>query len=465
MARQRPALPPNDLLRAARLRLPSPSGSGRPMSRQELAEAVNAYLWDRYQQRENLSANDIGKLERGVTRWPGRRRREAFRSVLHAKTDAEIGFFIIRGWTASHASTTSSGHARPGTHAAAPESTHRTFTSDASGPEPIALHYASVGYTLDPQNHLAAVKAFLAADRQVGGAHLYATVIKYLQTHLGPQLFSNVNPQNGKLIFTAAAALTEMAGWMAHDAGRDQAAWRHFSRSLELVTIGGDHQLTAHILASMSHLAHHLGRTTDAIALARRGGDHLAGGPVQPELKAQLLALQARGFAAQRRPKECTKLLHEAEQALALPHAEPPSPWISRFDEGSLAAEAARCLQQLGVLSEARRQAERIVSLRPSGRTRSRAFGQLLLATMLAADEKLEEACTVAREVLAATPQLGSYLVVRQLVELGQLLEPHRDSRVVADFLPELLEALRERRWLYHWLANDTHTGGYEEGS
>jgi hypothetical protein len=45
--------PPSHLLREARLRMPSPSGSGRPMGRQELADAVNAYLAtkgdDRYQ--------------------------------------------------------------------------------------------------------------------------------------------------------------------------------------------------------------------------------------------------------------------------------------------------------------------------------------------------------------------------------------------------------------------------------
>jgi hypothetical protein len=33
---------PNDRLRAARLRIASPSGSGRPMSRQELADEINA---------------------------------------------------------------------------------------------------------------------------------------------------------------------------------------------------------------------------------------------------------------------------------------------------------------------------------------------------------------------------------------------------------------------------------------
>lgn len=66
------------------------------MSRQELAEAVNAYLWDTYREKENLTENDIGKLERGVTRWPGERRREAFRAILHANTDDELGFYINR---------------------------------------------------------------------------------------------------------------------------------------------------------------------------------------------------------------------------------------------------------------------------------------------------------------------------------------------------------------------------------
>lgn len=70
MALQRPDRPRNNLLQAARERLASPSRSGLPMSRQELADAVNAYLWDKYWQPENLSENDIGKLERGKSAGP-----------------------------------------------------------------------------------------------------------------------------------------------------------------------------------------------------------------------------------------------------------------------------------------------------------------------------------------------------------------------------------------------------------
>lgn len=89
-------LPANELLRAACLRSLSPSGSGFPMSRQELAEQVNAHLSKTYKLDLHLDENGIGKLERGENRWPREKRREAFRAVLHAATDAELGFYIQR---------------------------------------------------------------------------------------------------------------------------------------------------------------------------------------------------------------------------------------------------------------------------------------------------------------------------------------------------------------------------------
>ncbi|MFV2083979.1 hypothetical protein [Micromonospora sp. LOL_021] len=144
------------------------------------------------------------------------------------------------------------------------------------------------------------------------------------------------------------------------------------------------------------------------------------------ELEARLLAMQARAFATLRQPDDCAQHLIEVERVLEAEPAEERSPWVSHFDEGSLANEAARCLRQLGDLGQAKRQAERVVQLRPGDRTRSRAFGQLILVTVLVAQGRPEEACTVAQEVLDATHQLGSYLVIQQLLGLRRLLEPHR---------------------------------------
>jgi hypothetical protein len=58
-----------------------------------------------------------------------------------------------------------------------------------------------------------AMQSFRAADRQVGGGHLYATVVKYLHAEVAPKLFGVDHDSDGRLVFTAAAALTEMDGW------------------------------------------------------------------------------------------------------------------------------------------------------------------------------------------------------------------------------------------------------------
>jgi tetratricopeptide (TPR) repeat protein len=311
-----------------------------------------------------------------------------------------------------------------------------------------------------------AMRAFRAADLQAGGGHLYASVTRYLQTDMGPRLFGSDAGADNRTLFTAAAALTEMAGWMAHDSGRDGAAKRHFSRALALVQVGGDRQLSAHVLGSMSHLATHLGQPEEAIALAQKGRSVLSAGPANPGLEARMLALEARGTAAQvhAAPADCTRLLLDAEKALQNPPNEPASPWVSHFDAGSLASEAARCMRQLGDLSQARHQAEQIIVLRPGHRTRSRAFGQLALASILTAQGEVDHACRIAADALSATHSLGSYLVIDQLMQLQQQLQPYRASPVVAEFLDCLQDTVRDRLPFYQLLAKDHRDqhGGWE---
>lgn len=90
-----PPLVPNELIRRARLALVSPSGSGRVLSRQELAEAVNAWIFTTHGRRLSLTERSIGKFERGETRWPLVVVRAGLRAVLGVATDAEIGLFRV----------------------------------------------------------------------------------------------------------------------------------------------------------------------------------------------------------------------------------------------------------------------------------------------------------------------------------------------------------------------------------
>jgi len=96
----RPAVSPNHQLRAARQALPSPSGSGRPMSRQELADACNLELARMYEAQgrrrwAGITEKTIGALERGEVRWPNSDYRSALCAVL--KSDVHnLGLYIDR---------------------------------------------------------------------------------------------------------------------------------------------------------------------------------------------------------------------------------------------------------------------------------------------------------------------------------------------------------------------------------
>lgn len=193
---------------------------------------------------------------------------------------------------------------------------HRATTQPPSGIPRTGQVSNLVGAVEPHRDDLAAMRSFRAADLQVGGGHLYANVVQYLNGKLAPRFFSIANTAPAVNILAAGSGLTEMAGWMAHDAGRDQTAAQHFHRSLDLATAAGDTQLQAHILGSLSHLAEHTGSPADAIRYSRHGREALQSTP-NPALEARLLAFEARASAALGDSAACGKLLVSAESRLS----------------------------------------------------------------------------------------------------------------------------------------------------
>lgn len=66
------------------------------MSRKELANAVNAYLQAKTGKVYCMDDAHIGKFECGEYHWPRLYYREAFRHILGARSDAELGFYASR---------------------------------------------------------------------------------------------------------------------------------------------------------------------------------------------------------------------------------------------------------------------------------------------------------------------------------------------------------------------------------
>ncbi|WP_206061693.1 hypothetical protein [Nonomuraea basaltis] len=83
---------PNVLLQQARERVPSPSAPGESASRQDLADLVNAWILNEKKREGGLTANYVGKLERGLVRWPNADYRAALRAICGADQDKDLGF-------------------------------------------------------------------------------------------------------------------------------------------------------------------------------------------------------------------------------------------------------------------------------------------------------------------------------------------------------------------------------------
>lgn len=111
----RPARPANDRLRSARRARRSPSGSGRVLSRQELADACNQILEVMYAKAGHarrwagMTANYVGALERGEVRWPNENYRAALRAFFNT-TNADLGLYIDRPESPTSAEPSPAGH-------------------------------------------------------------------------------------------------------------------------------------------------------------------------------------------------------------------------------------------------------------------------------------------------------------------------------------------------------------------
>ncbi|OLF16395.1 hypothetical protein [Actinophytocola xanthii] len=403
---------------------------GAHLSRTELAEAVNAWLLVNTDRPGILDDAYVARLERGRIRWPNSDYRAAFRAVLGATSDAGLGFRPSAANRRPVRTATALPNPSANTPAASPDAPGET-PSNVPGIRAIAT-------------------AFQTADRRLGGGALYGSVLRYLTTEIGPRLVDAEGPAGSEL-FAAAASLTEIAGWMAHDGGDDTAARNHFERAYRLASAADHVPLIANVCASMSHLAVELNEPAEAVRIAEVGLSKVPRTSGTSQLAARLHAMRARALAATGATAATVSALSEAERALSVTDNDPSPDWIARFDQASLASETATCLRQLGDLDGARRQAECVIELRVGDRVRSRAFGHLTLAELLADAGRVDEAATLGAEVCRATVSLASARVRRRLEALGAAVRPHATVPEVRAFLhmlePDVTRSERYPRW------------------
>ncbi|MGK5532882.1 XRE family transcriptional regulator [Streptomyces sp. URMC 129] len=294
------------------------------------------------------------------------------------------------------------------------------------------------------QDDVAAIDTFRNADQQAGGGRLYGAVVRHLADHIAPRL---VDPGSGRHVFAAAAAMTEMAGWMAHDSGQDLLAQRHFTRALPLAQAAGDVLLAANIAASMSHLALATGDAAGAAQWADMGLNLMAEGPPAAPLTARLHTMLARALASVGQHLPAVRALEQAHLSTER-QTDAEHPWLSPFDAAALASESALVLRDLGRYEQALVHAEQAVALRADKRARSLVLSWINTASLHVMRGELDAAIHTGAGLLGSGNATGSVRVVRQLDELRALFRPHRGYAPVRNHLERLDDAARTRMLL-----------------
>jgi transcriptional regulator with XRE-family HTH domain len=282
---------------------------------------------------------------------------------------------------------------------------------------------------------------FQVADRKLGGGLLYHSVARYIKLEISPNLLDPPHDCSSSELFSAAASLTEIAGWMAHDGGNDNKTQRHFNQAYHLAVAAENPALSANVCASLSHLAVQHGQAEDADRISAAGLTRATQGEGTEELVARLYAMRARAAAMQSQAKECRLSLDAARDTLCNYRGSIRAGWIAGFDEASLASESALCFYSLGALNEAENEARKVIELRRTGdRVRSRAFGRLMLANVLFKTGAIDEAARVGSEICLVARSLSSARVRSGLARLGKSFGASRAVPEVALFLDRLTQ-------------------------
>jgi hypothetical protein len=262
----------NHQLRAARERTASPSNPGMCLSRQELADLVNAWVWEHHNKTVFATANYIGKLEIGLIRWPDQARREAFRAILSVPKDSDLGFINARSQRAAvklenvDRQNLIRGGAALGVGAL------------VQGPLAALLEYLEsskrtpvpkrVGAT-DVEQVRAAKLVFQSWGLTYGGGPVRDAMMS--QLHWSASLLkATYTDELSPALHSAVGDLADTAGYIALDAGADEEARRAFRFALACAEKAEDWHLRADVLGYMTVHALWTGQPDEALTLAEQ---------------------------------------------------------------------------------------------------------------------------------------------------------------------------------------------------
>ncbi|MCM3922236.1 hypothetical protein ND748_11280 [Frankia sp. AiPs1] len=368
---------PNHQLRSARERTESPHARGESLSRRELAELVNAAVSSTTGRTVVIDDHYIGKLERGVIRWPQENYRAALRAILRVPSDAELGFRRPRRPHPSPADETipSAALTAPGTAPpsgfllaeAADQQLRSTTTPAGNIPADLALleewsamlrrellmqgaatltaltHLESYLSALDadPATKVAVLRSMITAQRRREGLMPAPGLAGIVVEHMRLLRAVGEHAREPRAQRLAAEALSEGYGflaWLAWDMWEIGSAQRYYHAAVRMARQSQHPTLTAYMLGSTAVFTAKSGNPHRALDLIHQARKSLPA-HTQDTIEAWLYSTSAAAHASAQQADETWRYLDMAHEATTRIRVDdnPPWPWIMRFDDQKLA--------------------------------------------------------------------------------------------------------------------------------
>jgi hypothetical protein len=277
-------------------------------------------------------------------------------------------------------------------------------------------------------------RLFSDADVTFGGGHARPALSAYLGTTVAPWLRTDATPAVRRELFSVAARLTYLFGFMCFDDELHGAAERYYLTSLQLAAEAGDPVCYAAGLRQLSVQAQSLGHVRLTVQLAE-AAVRTATPTAAPAARAFLVGQLAVANAASGDRHSALTHLAKAEQELQRStSSETP---VASYHPASLAHQHAAAAACLGDRREAVAALTRSVRHRPAVERRSRAITLTELAELHWADGHLDQACHAWHRFLDIYPSLRCQRAVTALGTLRAATRPHQHMPAV--------RALRQR--------------------
>ncbi len=421
----------NDVFRAARQRTASLTHPDMCLSRQELAELVNTYVWEHHDKTVvQTSANWIGQIERGKIRWPGKVKREAIRDILGVPTDTALGFVSSRALRAKvklgpvdRQKFLRTGRDLGVLAALGP----LVALLEGIRPTPIPRR---VGATEIEQTR-AAARMFQSWDRAYGGGVARDAVLGQLRWSAG--LLKATCPERLRPeLFSAVGDLANIAGRMAEDSGAHEQAREMYHGALACAEQAGDWHLRAYVLNSLAGQAIRTGQPDEGLTHAEHAlvrADRLTA----TELTL-IHATRGMALAKMRRINDTLTAVGTADDHFA--HSTPANdpPYLANYNAAFLGGGNGLALFDLALLGHNVAQATDRLTAAAAGHTegRPRAVCLTKLASLTMATGDPIQAATIGNAALDTAGLVRSRRVTDDLRELARHAATHQHLDEVA---------------------------------